>query len=92
MNPPWRKWSAVWKYAKVQLEKGNVEKMLLVVPNSSWSGFGNVRFPAGWCKEVKTLVQQDKAVAFQTAYGFTDQNGIQFKELNIWCVLVKSLN
>ena len=92
LNPPWRKWSITWKYAKRQLEQRKVQKILLVIPNSSWSGFGNVGFPAGWCKEVKKLVQQDKAVAFQTAYGFTDQNGTKLKELNIWCVLVKSLS
>ena len=90
LNPPWRKWSATWKYAKLQMQQGNVGKMVLVIPNSSWSGYGNVGFPSAWCQEVKLLVQQDKAVAFQTAYGFTDQNGTKFKKLNIWCVLVKS--
>ena len=92
LNPPWRKWSAVWDHAKMQSQEGNIEKMILVVPNSSWSGYGNVGFPTRWCKEVKKLIQQDKAMAFQTAYGFKDQNGIQLKEMNIWCVLVKSLN
>ena len=87
VNPPWKLWPKVWKHTKLQIQEGNVDELLMVIPNSAWNGWGNIGSPSAWCQEVNSF---ERKTVKRVLYAFNKPDGTRYKTTaNVICVHLK---